>query len=209
MNPDPLVAELSEDLRLRHGCHTAILYGSRAAGDARQDSDYDLAGFGSTAATYRDARKLRGAYVDIFVHPDARLANPSPDLLSLRGGVVLFEKDGGGTRLLAHLEEMFRRGPERLADDEIAVRRVWAWKMLLRASHPDIEADYRRTWLLMMLLEDYFALRQRWYLGPKPSFAWLAANEPDAHAAFAAALKPGAGLEAIRRLVEVVAGPEP
>jgi hypothetical protein len=206
---DPIVVELAEDLRVRHGCHTAILYGSRAAGDARRDSDYDLAGFGTTPTTYRDARKWRGAFVDTFIHPEAKLENPAPDLLSLRGGIVIFEKAGAGTKLLAQLEEMFRRGPERLAADEIAVRRVWAWKMLQRASHADIEGAYRRAWLLMMLLEDYFALRHRWYLGPKPGFAWLAANEPEAHAAFAAALEPDAGLPAIRRLVEAVVGPEP
>jgi hypothetical protein len=206
---DPIVAELAEELRQRHGCHTAILYGSRAMGDARRDSDYDLAGFGSAAVTYRDARKWRGVYVDTFVHPEARLLDPGQDLLQLRDGVVLFEKGGAGTKLLARLEEMFRQGPVQLSDDEIAARRVWAWKMLERSAQADIEADYRRTWLLMALLEDYFALRHLWYLGPKRSFRWLAANEPRVHEAFEAALRPGAELAAVRRLVEIVAGPAP
>jgi hypothetical protein len=104
---------------------------------------------------------------------------------------------------------MFAAGPEKLPDDEIAALKVWAWKMLDRAAASDIEGDYRRTWLLMALLEDYFAIRHRWYLGPKRSFQWLAANEPQAHAAFREALRPEADLEAIRRLVEVVAGPPP
>jgi hypothetical protein len=81
--------------------------------------------------------------------------------------------------------------------------------MLGRAEHPDIEADYRRAWLLMALLEDYFALRHLWYLGPKRSFRWLEAHEPRVHAAFREALRPGADVDAIRRLVGVVAGPEP
>ncbi len=209
MKSDPILAEIAEDLRTRHGCHTAILYGSRAAGDARLDSDYDLAGFGSTAKTFRDARKWRGAYIDAFVHPEARLLEATRDLLHLRDGVVLFEKDAAGTKLLGRLEEVFRAGPERLSDDEIAARRVWAWKMLERARHSDIEADYRRAWLLMALLEDYFALRNLWYLGPKASFQWLAANDEPAHAAFVESLRPGASLESIGRLVQRVAGRAP
>ena len=209
MKPDPIVDELAEGLRTRHGCHTAILYGSRAEGDARAGSDYDIAGFGATAKTYRDARKWHGVYVDAFVHPEAKLADPPIDLLAMRGGVVLFEKEGAGTRFLARLEEIFRAGPEGLPDNEIAGLRVWAWKMLERAAHPDIEASYRRAWLLMALLEDYFVLRHLWYLGPKRSFRWLEANEPRVHAAFTAALRPGADLAAIERLVEMVAGPRP
>jgi hypothetical protein len=81
--------------------------------------------------------------------------------------------------------------------------------MLERSAHGDIEADYRRTWLLMALLEDYFALRHQWYLGPKRGFRWLEANEPGVHAAFKAALRPDATPDAIRGLVEEVAGSQP
>jgi polymorphic toxin system nucleotidyltransferase-like protein len=205
---DPILEAVCDELRARHGCHTAILYGSRARGDARPDSDYDVAGFGSTPASFRDARRWRGRWLDVFVYPERHLARPGRELLKLRDGVVLFEKGGAGTRLLRRLDRTFRKGPERLAPDEARARRVWAWKMLDRAAHPDPEAGYRRAWLLTALLEDYFHLRGLWFLGPGRSLAWLRAHDPASHAVFAEALRPDAELDAVRRLVEAVAGPE-
>ncbi len=59
-------------------------------------------------------------------------------------------------------------------------------------------------WLLTSLLEDYFLLRGLWYAGPKSALSWLEAHAPDVHAAFAAALEPGADLDAVERLAVVV-----
>jgi len=47
-------------------------------------------------------------------------------------------------------------------------------------------------------------LRQRWYPGPKEGLAWLAENNPDLYRHFDAALKPGAPLAKIEKLVEAV-----
>jgi hypothetical protein len=76
--------------------------------------------------------------------------------------------------------------------------------MVARIKRGDLEGHYRRAWLLTSLLEDWFLLRTRWYRGPKESLRWLAENEPETHAAFAAALAPGAPIEAIESLVERV-----
>jgi hypothetical protein len=54
------------------------------------------------------------------------------------------------------------------------------------------------------LLEDYFALRQQWYLGSKASWNWLQCHDSDAYTAFADALKPGASISAIQSLVGTV-----
>jgi hypothetical protein len=199
--------DVAEALRRGHGCHTAILYGSFAAGDANATSDYDVAGFADSSSVERIAGKWRNAYLDLFVYPESMLASPGAEMLHLRGGVVLFEKGDAGARLLATLEEIFARGPEHLPASELRARRRWAWKMLDRAAKPDPEGNFRRAWLLSALLEDYFHLRHAWYLGPKKSLAYLRSNEPDAYAAFDEALRPGASLEAIERVVGAVAGP--
>ena len=88
------------------------------------------------------------------------------------------------------------------------MRRVWARKMLGRIRRGDLEAHYRRHWLLFQLLEDHFALRGRWYRGPKLALAELARADAATSAAFATALAPDAPLEAIDALVDLVAGRE-
>ena len=201
--------DIAKALRDERACHTAILYGSRAAGNAGPGSDYDVAGFAAIKAVERITGPWRDAYLDIFVHPEERLATASADLLHLRGGKVLFEKGGAGTRFLAMLDKLHAEGPERLGESELRARRHWAWKMRDRAASEDAEGDFRRAWLLTALLEDYFHMRGEWYEGPRRSLAHLAATNPQLHAQFEAALRPGASLATIERLVESVAGPRP
>lgn len=204
MTPD--IPALGLELRERHGCHAAILYGSHARGDANAQSDYDVAGFGAVTAVVRDAGTWRGAYLDLFIYPLQRLESPDAEMLKLRGGVVMFERDGEATRLLAQVESLFRAGPPRLPPDELAARRQWSRKMLARIGRGDAEGDYRRAWLLTALLEDYFQLRHMWFAGPKESLRWLEENDPPAHAAFAAALRPGADAWHLEQLVDTVVG---
>jgi hypothetical protein len=68
----------------------------------------------------------------------------------------------------------------------------------------DVEAHFRRTWLLVELLELYFVFRNKHFLGPKRSFLILEAEDVEAHQAFAAALAPGAPFSAVETLVDIV-----
>jgi hypothetical protein len=208
MHHETLIQTLSEELQRRHGCHTVILYGSRARGDESSDSDYDLAGFRIGDSVFRDARIWDDAFVDLFIYPESHLSQPPPELLKLRDGIVLTEKDGTGRRLLAKLENMFVAGPPRLPPDEVQARRIWARKMLERAKRGDTEGDYRRLWLLTALLEDYFSIRGLWYLGPKTSIQWLRRHDVSTYEALAGALKPGASIESIAVAVAAVVGVE-
>lgn len=195
-----LLAELAP-----HGCHTWILYGSRARGDAHPTSDVDLLGLRDGGDSDHDARLWHGVYLDAFVHPTDRYAAGGADCLHLRHGRVLQERDGQGQRLLAAAAAAFQAGPPPLADHEQRLRLAWLRKMVARIAGrgpADVEAHYRRAWLLMQSLEDYFALRRQWYLGPKESLHWLQTHAPEDHAAFAAALAPGADLATIGFLVE-------
>lgn len=198
--------DIAARLREQHGCHTAILYGSRARGDAGPASDYDVAGFADTTAVERITGAWRSGYLDVFVYPESKLA-ASAEMLHMRGGKVLFQRDRAGDEFLAALEAVRAAGPEALPESELTARRNWAWKMLDRARLGDPEGNYRRAWLLTALLEDYFHLRGLWYEGSKKSLVFLAASEPEVCAKFEAALLPGASLDTIAGLVEAVAGP--
>lgn len=204
---EPNLKLLMQELVEKHGCHTVIVYGSRARGDARPTSDYDAWGLRDSGDAIRDARPWNGTFLDAFVYPESKIAAPDESMIHLREGLILCQKGDIATRFIAKLRELFAQAPKALSPDEINARRVWAKKMLLRARDGDVEANFRRVWLLTALLEDYFLIRGKRYLGPKESLKLLSATEPELYQAFESALKPGADLAVIEHLVELVALP--
>jgi hypothetical protein len=184
-----------------HGCHAVILYGSRARGDAEPASDWDVAGIRATGDSFRVARAFHGAWLDGFVYPESELAELKPDSLRFLGGRILVDQRGYARSLLERVAALEKQGPTPLPADQDEMLRVWFSKMLARVARPDLEAKYRRAWLLFEALEDYFKLRNLWYRGPKESFPWLAQNDPETHAAFVRALEPAACMEDFRVLV--------
>ncbi len=196
----PLVAELVT----AHRVHTIILYGSYARGDATPESDLDVAGFADVERTTRDARVWRGTYLDGFVYPTALATAPTLAMVGMTGGRALLDERGLAAPLLARLAAMDAEPPPPLTDDDAQMRRVWARKMLARVRRGDVEANYRRHWLLFQLLEDHFALHGDSYRGPKLALAELERGAPATFALFAAALAPDATIDAIAALVEHV-----
>lgn len=200
-----ILSKLVQDLRRKHKCHTLILYGSRARGEGNAASDYDLIGFRKSGAmVVHDARKIGRTYLDAFIYPE-KFAK-APELLRARDGIVLFQQGKFGDRLLARLERLYERGPTKLTASEKAARKVWIRKMLDRAKQNDVEGNFRRAWLLYLLLEDYFALRDMWYEGPKAGFKWLRANKPPLSQLFERALRPNAKLSDVEKLARAVIG---
>jgi hypothetical protein len=98
-----------------------------------------------------------------------------------------------------------RQGPTPITDDDRQMRIAWAHKTVERIRRGDLEAHYRAHQLLFQLLEDYYALRGRWYRGPKESFAAMRVDDPTTFALFERALAPAASLDAIAALVSAVA----
>ncbi|MRG94891.1 nucleotidyltransferase family protein [Polyangium spumosum] len=201
---DPPLARLVNELCLRHGCHTVVLYGSRALGTATAESDWDMLGIREGGEATRDARLVDGVFLDAFIVPESGVVGAGASFLHLRGGRAVRDPRGLGARLLDDVAAALASPPRPVAEAEIAARRAWCHKMLgriRRGGDADVEANYRRAWLLFDLLELYFVFRGRHYLGPKESFRFLAAEDGPAYEAFSAALAPGAPTSAVEALV--------
>lgn len=208
---DPHLDRFVHVLEHEHSCHTVILYGSRARGMHTPTSDYDLLGIRQQGEDTRDARWINGAFLDAFIRSEKTVLTEPQAFLHLHGGVCLRDPKGMGADLLDQVTHALQSPPAEIPPAEIDARRTWCIKTIARirnASTGDLEAQYRLHWLLVDILEFYFVLRRRHYLGPKESFRWLAEHDPAAHRAFANALKPGADIESIERMVALVVEPE-
>lgn len=201
MTNDDLIAAISVELQSEYGCHTAILYGSRARGDWEATSDIDLIAFRDHGGTQRVASRWNGVFLDLFLHS----TNDVPDhsWARLNEGRILFQRENFGNEVLAHVSDLLGRGPEPVSVADLHIRKVWAEKMLLRAAKGDIEGNYRRHWLAFVLLEDYFAARGKWYLGPKQSFRTLSESAPAHLDLFEAGFRPDAPLSALERVIDI------
>lgn len=206
---DPFLERFVHLLEKEHGCHTVILYGSRARGTHGPSSDYDLLGIRASGEDTRDARQIDGVFFDAFVRTEKTVIEQPEVFLHVRGGILLRDPQGIGARLLENVAAILDKPPVALPDAEIQARTTWCIKMVERIRHAgpdDVEAHYRRHWLLVDLLEFYFVLRRRHYLGSKESFSWMSTHDARAYHAFTEALRPGASVEAVERLVGVVLG---
>jgi len=201
---DPLLDIIKRDITSNYKCHTIILYGSRARGEATSTSDYDIIAIREKGDMERDCRFFEGFYLDIFVYAENEIKNPDTSLIRIKDGLVLCQQDSMGDEILEKIKTIFNAGPPTTPAWEKHEINAWVMKMIDRARQGDIEGNFRRHWLLHDLLECYFKLRDKWYLGPKESFQWFKTNDIQTYAAFDKALKPNASFNDIHDLIQLV-----
>lgn len=142
MTNTELIDSLVKDVRSSYGCHTAILYGSRARDDWEATSDIDVVAFRDVGGYQRVASRWKGVFLDLFVHSTDH--EPDPSWIRFNGGRVLFQTDGFADKVLSDVQALFDEGPEQVPASELQVRKIWAEKMLERATKGDAEGNYRR-----------------------------------------------------------------
>ncbi len=202
---DNVLQSIIHELQTTHHCHTIILYGSRARGDFSKTSDYDVAGI----TTFGDKKWIarfdeeHQVFHDIFILPEEELTTPIASHLHMSDGIVLYDHQDFGKKLLETLRHMASL-PELLAADELASRKIWYRKMLARAAVQDIEGKYRHIWVIFAILEDYFSFKQLRYQGPKKAFQYLAQHDPAILTLFDNALSNTQNVTDLKRLIEAI-----
>lgn len=59
-----LLHKMAAYIKKKYHCHTLILYGSHARGEATKRSDYDIIGLRKTGPVKRDCKLFNGFYLD-------------------------------------------------------------------------------------------------------------------------------------------------
>lgn len=203
-NDDSLLLKLIEELIEKHRCHTVILYGSRARGDATSSSDYDLLGIKKTGEKYRLAEKRKGVYLDIFISPEKEFRKVGEEHLYMKGAKLLYQRGEFGVNFLKKLKKATQKKYQPLSANERKLRQVWLHKMYDRIRQGDIEGNYRRSWLHEALLSEYFNIRKKRYWGSKESFHWLMQNDLATYKLFDRVLKNPFDMKLLKKLVERV-----
>ncbi len=201
---DVTLKEIVEELVTKYDCHTVILYGSRARGAETINSDYDVTGVRRSGGKLRLAEKRPGYFLDGFIFPERDLKKLGEQHFYMKDAKVIYQKETYGSSFIRRLQDGLKKPFVPLPSDEIKARRAWSHKMLERVIRGDIEALYRRSWLQMALLEDYFAIRQKRYHGSKEAFSWLQKNDNSTFKKFEASLKDPQSLRKLRSLVVAV-----
>lgn len=192
---------ISERLSNMHNCHTIILYGSHATGDATASSDFDVCGFREGGEEIRDCEVLDGIVLDAWIYPEEKAKRDFKNFLHVRGGKVLKQKDTLASNLLSQVDSTYNEGPKPLEAWERTARITWLNKTLARAKRGDIEGNYRLHSLLVESLQYYFELRGMWYQGSKKSFQWIAENDANSFELYQKALSSSPSLGVYEQLI--------
>lgn len=202
---DKILCSIVEELQTIYNCHIIVLYGSRARGDFKSTSDYDVAGFTSIDDKKWIARfdQEHQVFHDIFIFPEKELSAPNDTHLQMSDGIVILDHNDIGKQFLETLKSM-ESEPLSITDDEIQARKVWYQKMLARAEVGDLEGKYRHIWSIFTILEDYFAFKKMRYHGPKKAFQYLNKYDPDVLNLFEGALSDTNNLKLLKQLIEKI-----
>jgi uncharacterized protein len=204
VDADGLVAHLAD----RHGCTTVLLYGSTARGEDGPESDLDVLGFRDADGHENDTSGFQGRLLDAWIKPVADLRSAvegGPEareaFLHVVGGIPLADPEGLLARLLAQVADEAAH-PVPIDPNKREFLSSWCRKMVQRARKGDPEGDFRLHWLLTDGLSIAFQFMERRYPGPKAALRILSVEDPELHARFVEALRPGASLAAVERLLD-------
>jgi predicted nucleotidyltransferase len=202
MNID-FVDELKRYLIEKYEPHLIILYGSYVRGDYTQESDIDIICFTEKNYSGNDTSTLCGMQLDAWIYKFDSMKNIE-QYLHVKDGKILYDKFSIGNNFLDAIDQIYKKGPEKLDEKQKLFLKNWLIKMLKRSKKSDFEGNYRFHWMLKDSLEIYFNLRCLWYLGPKRSLEWLKQNDVIAYSLFESAFDKNAKISDVEKLIDYI-----
>ncbi len=188
----------------KHDASFVILYGSLVRGDANELSDIDVACFCDNPKETHDTQSFNDKHLDGWIYGKDDMKQDRVDFLRFAGGKVFGKDLEEGIQFLKTIEEKLIKGPKPMTHSEQNHLKQWVFKTLERTQRADIEAKFRRNDLSTQLLEIYFQLRDRWYLGSKSSFHWLKQHDADGYKLFSNVLENPSNLTDLKKLAHHV-----
>lgn len=179
--------------------HAAILYGSRAVGEYRSDSDYDFLLIKNSGPRERKVFAVGDITLDVIVDNDVEVEN-AENYIYLYEALIIKDENGAGRTHVEKVKNMLSMPPEAMGTNRKEQRKKQTFDALKYARIDNTVGNYRRHWTLMTLLPIYFEINQLWYLGDKHALNWLKQNKPELFALFEEAFDPSATLNKIEKL---------
>lgn len=205
----PIEEQLVELLRMRKGAHTVLLYGSRALGTARPDSDWDLLAFhdGKRPGWLHETVEGIGE-VNAYLYPAAGVMANIEGMLNLTYyaesyalAKILCEEAGLGQYVIeqARLDAPRQPAlpPAGFAQNIRHFYRDIVLKAVRDAQVPVAIRHYRLHESLVKSLAHYRMFRGLRLSRIRESIRWMEEQDPHGHGLYSAAVAPGASAEAV------------
>lgn len=210
---------LIDFLEEKYGCHTLILYGSRALGTNKPDSDWDVLALNRGYEREYLHEQVEGvgevnAYIfpeeDAIYKPQAPsgIYVPRDYLVRLRHGKVLMEYLDLGTKIVQMAKNTYEAGPAAMPEKLVGqIRYQWLhyWVGLIRqeAVAPEM-ARFVRHRMVNQCAESYFRLRQQWVPSEKDILPRIQQENPAVYQAIVQAMQPSASADDFTQMAEII-----
>lgn len=184
---DSRIARISRFLKEKYNPSVLIVYGSFAAGNAGDHSDFDaMLLYGG--ATLHDGSVVDGIPLDVFCYNADTLEFHPENFVQVFDGHILVDTHGVGKRMQQQVMDYIQNTPKK-SPQELDTEVGWCEKMLLRTRRQDAEGFFRWHWLLTDSLMIYHDILGEYYFGPKKSILKMQQRDPNAYSLYARALQ--------------------
>lgn len=200
---DPIVEEAVRQVLARTDADAILLFGSRADGRAREDSDVDLFALCPIGGMEVYDAEALGRRVRCYAYNSAILESDCslPRLHVAMEGVPVYDPKGYGALFLEKLHRALRKLPKTSPEAKAQMKK-WISDLEAAAFAGTPESDFIRARLLVRSLEILFLLNDQRYPSKSLAYAILKRDAPEAFRLFRSALAQNATEEDVRRWVE-------